>query len=126
VRPFDRLWTLAPLAIAAFVAASPSPAASPVPSASPGAAPAAGAAPGVARTLQVVCERTPLWIFVPGDDRPRRSEAGAALIGQRYALVSGPRTTLEGNSYYETNIVIVEPDLKGHYWLSQRCAIPSP
>jgi hypothetical protein len=82
--------------------------------------------PLAARTLQVVCERTPLWIFVPGDDRPRRSEAGAALIGQRYAFVSGPRTTLEGNAYYETNIVIVEPDLKGHYWLSQRCAIPSP
>jgi hypothetical protein len=116
VRPFNRIWTLAPLAIAALVAASPSPAASPAPS----------APPGTARTLQVVCERTPLWIFAPGDDRPRRSEAGAALIGQRYAFVSGPRVTLEGNSYYETNIVIVEPDLKGHYWLSQQCAIPSP
>lgn len=117
MRPLDRIWTLAPLALVAFIAASPSPAPSPaLPLASPGAV----------RTLQVVCERTPLWIFVPGDDRPRRSEAGSALVGQRYALVSGPRTTLEGNAYYETNIVIVEPGLKGHYWLSDRCAIPSP
>jgi len=116
VRPFGRLWTFAPLAIAALIAASPSPAPSPV----------ADASPGSARTLQVVCDRTPLWIFVPGDDRPRRSEDGAATLGQRYALVSGPRTTLEGNQFYETDVVIVEPGLKGHYWISQRCAIPSP
>ena len=118
MRPFDRLWTFAPLAIAALLAASPSP----LPSASP--APSASAA--AARTLQVVCERTPLWIFVPGDDRPRRAEVAAATIGQRFALVSGPRTTLEGNSFYETDVVIVEPGLEGHYWLNQICAIPSP
>jgi hypothetical protein len=116
VRPFDRLWTFAPLGIAALIAASPSPAPT---------APSATGAPVAARTLQVVCERTPLWIFVPGDDRPRRAEVGAATIGQRFALVSGPRTTLEGNAYYETDIVIVEPGLKGHYWLSDKCAIPS-
>jgi hypothetical protein len=115
VRRFDRLWTFAPLVLAALIAASPSPA----PSAS--SAPAAGA-----RTLQVVCERTPLWIFVSGDDRPRRAEVGPATIGQRFALVSGPRTTLEGNKFYETDIVIAEPGLTGHYWLSDRCAIPSP
>ncbi|MDB5092223.1 MAG: hypothetical protein JWO85_324 [Candidatus Eremiobacteraeota bacterium] len=117
MRPFDRLWTFAPLAFAALIAASPSPGPSPAPIASPAAA--------AARTLQVVCERTPLWIFVSGDDRPRRAEAGAATIGQRFALVSGPRTTLEGNKYYETDIVIAEPGLSGHYWLSDRCAIPS-
>ena len=116
MRPFNRLWTFAPLALAALIAASPSPEPSPAPNASPGAA----------RVLQVVCERTPLWIFVPGDDRPRRAEAGAATIGQRFALVSGPRTTLEGNKFYETDVVSVEPGLKGHYWLSDRCAIPSP
>jgi hypothetical protein len=119
VRPFDRLWTFAPLVIAALIAASPAPAPSPP-------APAPDASPGAARTLQVVCERTPLWIFVAGDDRPRRSEDGVATLGQRYAFVSGPRTTLEGNKFYETDIVIVEPGLKGHYWISDRCAIPSP
>ena len=48
------------------------------------------------------------------------------MLGQRFGLVSGPRTTLSGFAFYETDIVVVEPGLPGqHYWISQACAIPS-
>ena len=114
---------LAPLAAFALLAAAPSP----VPSVSATPVSSASASP-VARTLSVVCDRTPLYLFVPGAgvNRPIRSGEPQALLGQRFGLVSGPRTTLEGFRYYETNIEVVEPGYRGlHYWLSERCAIPS-
>lgn len=108
---------LALLALAPFAltAASPAPGASPAPSAS-----------AAARTLSVVCQRTPLWVFAPGNDRPSRAAQPQATLGQRFGLVSGPRSTLSGFQFYETDIAAVEPGLAGqHYWLSQACAIPS-
>ncbi|MEA2666413.1 MAG: hypothetical protein QOI11_3357 [Candidatus Eremiobacteraeota bacterium] len=90
--------------------------------------PAPSAAPSAAvRTLSVVCERTPLWLFNPGNDRPSRAAEPQATLGQRFALVSGPRTTLSGFTFYETDVVVVEPGFPPgtHYWLSQACAIPS-
>ena len=100
---------IAPLAAAALLAAAPSP----VPS------------PGT--TLTVVCARAPLYVFSNGANRPTRARTFDATIGQRFALVSGPRTTLESNQYYETNIVVVEPGYapNAHYWISRECAIPS-
>jgi hypothetical protein len=92
----------------ALLGASPSPA--------PSAAPLA--------TLMVVCGHTPLYVFLPGANRPSRTPEPDATIGERFALVSGPRTTLEGFSYYETDIVTIEPGHRGHYWLSQTCAFP--
>jgi hypothetical protein len=104
------------IALAVLVSASPGP------SAAPAASPAAEAA----RTLSVVCQRAPLWVFVPGSDRPSRAAQPEVTLGQRFGLVSGPRSTLSGLQFYETDIVAVEPGLAGlHYWLSQACAIPS-
>lgn len=99
------------LAALALLAAAPSP--------TPDASPAA-------RTLSVVCQHTPLWVFASGNDRPSRAAQPEATLGQRFGLVSGPRTTLSGFQFFETDVVAVEPGLAGqHYWLSQVCAIPS-
>ncbi len=102
---------LAPLAALALIAASPSPA----PSSSPAA------------TVTVTCNRTPFYVFLSGTDRPVRARTGEATLGQRFGLVSGPRTTLEGFQFYETNVPVAEPGYPpdAHYWLNRDCAIPS-
>ncbi|HWT04461.1 MAG TPA: hypothetical protein VN224_01775 [Xanthomonadales bacterium] len=102
----------APLAAFALIAAAPSP--SPAPSASP------------ARTLSVVCERTPFYVFVSGTDRPIRAHTPDVHLGERFGLVSGPRTTLEGFQFYETDVAVVEPGYArdAHYWIARDCAIP--
>ena len=102
----------APLVAIALIAAAPSPA--PAPSAS---------AP--ARTLSVVCERTPFYVFVSATDRPIRAHTPDVHLGERFGLVSGPRTTLEGFQYYETDVAVVEPGYapNAHYWIVRDCAI---
>ncbi len=104
----------APLAAIALIAATPAP--SPPPSASPSSA----------RTLSVVCERTPFYVFVSGTDRPIRAHTPDVHLGERFGLVSGPRTTLEGFQFYETDVAVVEPGYarNAHYWISRDCAIP--
>ena len=104
---FERLCT--PLAAAALLAAAPAP--SPVPAAS----------------LTVVCRQAPLYVFLSGSDRPNRAHAPDVTIGQRFRLVSGPRTTLQSFQFYETDIAVVEPGYgaNAHYWVSRDCAIPS-
>jgi len=105
---------IAPLAALVLIAAVPTP--SPAPT-----APAAG------RTLSVVCERAPLFVFVSGTDRPIRAHAPDVHLGERFGLVSGPRTTLESTQFYETDIAVVEPGYarNAHYWISRDCAVPS-
>jgi hypothetical protein len=100
---------LAPLAAIALLGAAPNPATSPHP------------------TLSVVCTRAPLYVFLSGTDRPVRARTFAATLGQRFDLISGPRTTLEGAQYYETDIVVTEPGYapNAHYWINRDCAIPS-
>ena len=95
-------------AAVALLGASPVPATSPHPS------------------LSVVCSRAPLYIFLSGSDNPVRARTFAASLGQRFALVSGPRTTLGGAQYYQTDIVVTEPGYPpgAHYWISSTCAIP--
>jgi hypothetical protein len=102
------------LAAVALLAAAPSPA----PSASPAAA---------GTTISVVCQRAPLYVFLSGTDRPTRAHTFDATLGQRFGLVSGPRTTLDGFQFYETDIAVVEPGYgrNAHYWISRDCAIPS-
>jgi hypothetical protein len=101
---------LALAAVVALLAAAPSPA--------PSAAP---------RTLSVVCSRAPFFVFLSGTDRPVRAHTFAASLGQRFELVSGPRTTLEGFEYYETDVLVVDPGYPpgAHFWISRDCAIPS-
>jgi hypothetical protein len=78
-------------------------------------------------TLSVVCARAPLYVFQSGSDRPMRARTFAATQGQRFALVSGPRTTLESTQFYETDIAVVEPGYpaNAHYWIGRDCAVPS-
>jgi len=105
-------WLIAPLAAAALLAAAPNTAPSAVP---------AGA------TITVVCARTPLYVFNDGSNRPARAHTPDVTQGQRFGLVSGPRTTLESFQFYETDIAVSEPGYArgAHYWLSRDCAIPS-
>ena len=100
----------APLAAVARLAAAPAP--SPAPSAA---------------TLSVVCRQAPLYVFLSGTDRPMRARTPDATMGQRFGLVSGPRTTLQGFQFYETDIAVVEPGYpaNAHYWINRTCAIPS-
>ena len=74
----------------------------------------------------MVCERAPFYVFLSGSDRPVRARTFAATIGERFGLVSGPRTTLESDQFYETNIPVAEPGYARdeHYWISRDCAIP--
>jgi hypothetical protein len=106
VKPF-----LAPLAALALIAAAPTSA----PSTSPGA------------TVTVTCNRAHFYVFLSGTDRPVRARTFDATLGQRFGLVSGPRTTLESFQYYETNVPVTEPGYgqNAHYWLNRDCAIPS-
>jgi hypothetical protein len=99
----------APLAAVALLAAAPAP------------------SPAPAATLTVVCRQTPLYVFLSGANRPMRARTPDATMGQRFGLVSGPRTTLESFQYYETDIVVVEPGYgaKAHYWINSTCAIPT-
>jgi hypothetical protein len=110
----------APLIALALLGAAPSPA--PSPSASP-----ARTSPA-ARTLTVTCARAPLYVFLSGTDRPVRARTFSATQGQRFGLVSGPRTTLESFQYYETDIAVAEPGYPpgAHYWIGSDCVSPSP
>ena len=105
---------LAPLAALALIAAAPS-----------APAPAASASPQPA-SLSVVCEFTPFYVFQRGSNIPMRARTPLAQVGQRFALVSGPRTTLESTQFYETDVTVVEPGYPAgaHYWLNRDCAIP--
>lgn len=79
-----------------------------------------------AQALSIVCPATPLWLFGKGDNAPIRSTAAPATLGSRLRLLSGPRTTLEGDQYYETDVVAIEPGYAGrHYWVARACAIPT-
>ena len=105
---------LLPIAAVALLGAAPSP------------APASSAAPAD-RTITVVCQRAPLYVFLSGTDRAMRARTFDATLGQRFGLVSGPRTTLESVQFYETDIPVVEPGYGryAHYWINRDCAIPS-
>jgi hypothetical protein len=87
---------------------------------------AAAPAPAPGATISVVCGRTPLYVFTSGTDRPMRARTPDVTLGQRFGLVSGPRTTLDGFQFYETNIPVVEPGYpaNAHYWINRDCAIP--
>ncbi len=103
---------IAPFAAVALLAAAPSP--GPAPSAAP-------------VTLSVVCGRAPFYVFLSGSDRPVRARTFAAALGQRFELVGGPRTTLEGAQYYETDVLVADPGYPpgAHYWIARDCAMPS-
>lgn len=77
--------------------------------------------------LSVVCARAHLYVFQNGSNQPTRAHTADVTLGQRFGLVSGPRTTLSSDQYYETDIPVVEPGYarNAHYWISRDCAMPS-
>jgi hypothetical protein len=85
-------------------------------------------------TVTVTCEMTPLWIFLGRDNLPRKAPEPYVLLGQRFGVIGGLRTTLGGFQYWETNVVAVEPGYgtlgyggygEAHYWVSADCALPN-
>ncbi|HYZ16543.1 MAG TPA: hypothetical protein VE591_09090 [Candidatus Acidoferrum sp.] len=85
-------------------------------------------------TVTIVCEYTPFWVFNGNDNLPRKAAEPYPLLGQRFRILNGLRTTLAGRQYYETEVVVVEPAYNtpgyggrraiAHYWVSADCAIP--
>jgi hypothetical protein len=89
-------------------------------------------------TVTVTCQWTPFWVFNGVDNLPRKAATPVALLGQRYDVIGGLRTTLGGYQYWETTVVVVEPGYgafgygssglgsgPGHYWISADCALPN-
>jgi hypothetical protein len=98
------------MVLSAAAVAAPALAASPSPSPSPRGA-----------TIAITCPHTPLWTFATGDV-PTRAREPDATLGQRFGFVAA-RTTLDGFTYYETDIPAVEPGLAGtNYWVVSTCA----
>ena len=84
-------------------------------------------------TVTIVCEYTPFWVFNGFDNLPRKAAEPYPLLGQRFRVVNGLRTTLGGFQYYETEVTVVEPAYNTpgyggygtpHYWVDADCAIP--
>lgn len=109
---------------AAIVLLAAAPIASRAAEPAPSPAPSASAEPA---TISVVCRSAPLFVFTSGTDRPMRARTPNATMGERFGRVSGPRTTLEGYQFYETNIPVAEPGYPAgaHYWINRDCAIPN-
>jgi hypothetical protein len=86
-------------------------------------------------SVTVTCEHTPWWVFNGADNLPRKASQPQALLGQRFDVIGGLRTTLGGFQYWETSVIVVEPGYNvpgyqgplggpAHYWLSADCALP--
>ncbi|HYZ16544.1 MAG TPA: hypothetical protein VE591_09095 [Candidatus Acidoferrum sp.] len=88
---------------------------------------AASPDPSHATSLTVTCQHAHLYLFLYDQNRPIRAREPDVTLGQRFGLVRGPRTTLEGQQYYETDIPVVEPGYPqgAHYWISRDCVNPT-
>jgi hypothetical protein len=89
-------------------------------------------------SVTVTCQFTPLWLFVGSDNLPRKAGTPNAILGQRFEVIGGLRTTLGGYQYWQTNITVVESGYgsfgyggsgyvgrdQSHYWISADCALP--
>lgn len=85
--------------------------------------PSATPTPGVPVPGVVTCPYARLYTFTTDTNRPNQSTTPAARQGQTFDVLSGPRSTLSGDLFYETSIPIIEtgPALSPHYWIQQRC-----
>jgi hypothetical protein len=73
--------------------------------------------------VSVTCSRAALWLWPANASRPVRAEVPPATLGARYVRLAGPRTTLGGIPYVETDVPAVEPGHRGEfYWLAAACA----
>jgi hypothetical protein len=81
-----------------------------------------------ASALTIRCQTTPLYAFPSGQHLPIRIPGSVATLGQRFHLLSGLRTTLGGNQYYETDVPVNLPGYTpdDHSWVRTDCAQPSP
>jgi hypothetical protein len=100
----------APLAALALVAASPAPNADTQPT-----------------SITITCQATPFYVFPAGQNLAQRISGPSATLGQRFRLLRGPRTTLEGFQYYETDVPANQPGYPTatRAWVRSDCAQPS-
>jgi len=83
--------------------------------------------PAPLRSATNLCSRAPLYSWLPGDNLPTRALLEPANFGERFEIVSGPRSTLEGHAYLETTIPVAAGSGTGaHYWVSDRCFVLAP
>ncbi|MFN2460355.1 MAG: hypothetical protein ABR591_06680 [Candidatus Velthaea sp.] len=87
----------------------------------------AAAPPAAAvRRASVVCLQTPLFLWPAGESRPQRAgAAGNVRIGDSFAVLAGPRATLDGFALYELDMRVAEPGYRTtpdeHYWIDRDC-----
>jgi hypothetical protein len=74
--------------------------------------------------ISVTCARAALWLWPANASRPTRAAVPPATLGARFGRLAGPRTTLAGVPYVETDIPAIEPGHRGEfYWLATACAV---
>jgi len=109
---FSRLAPLALIAGIAFLGAGSAPVASDV-------------AQSGGQVVTMVCP-SPLFLFTSPTSVPQHSIAGGVGIGQRFTVLTGPRTTNEGVNYIQIDVTTVEADYPNHhYWVLRDCASPT-
>lgn len=85
----------------------------------------------LARQATILCRSTPLFVWPLRDPRPVRSHvASNVMLGQRFDIVSGPRTTLDSFQLLELDIPVSEPNYgtygtSEHYWVIRDCVVTS-
>jgi hypothetical protein len=87
---------------------------------------AATSAPSAPTTphVSVTCARAPLWLWPASASRPVHAQVPPATLGARFVRLAGPRATLAGEQYVETNVPAAEPSHRGEfYWLAAGCAV---
>lgn len=84
---------------------------------------AAAPSPAPQRTITVVCMRAPFFVWGDAEGGvPRRAATDAAIMGQRFTLLS-IRTSLPGDVFYETDAPAADAGRMGeHLWLARSCA----
>ena len=74
--------------------------------------------------LSVTCARAAMWLWPAHASRPVHAQVPPATLGARFVRLAGPRATLDGAQYLETNVPAEEPGHRGEfYWLAATCAV---
>jgi|GEM_PF-2353001 len=90
--------------------------------ASPAPHPSASPEPTV---VTMICG-SPLLIWGHDMPLPIHSEAGGVGLGQRFTVLSGPRTTDRGGNYIQIDVPTIEAGFPNdHYWILRDCALPT-
>jgi len=83
----------------------------------------------VGSSATVVCEYTPLYLWTARESNPTRTaKSNAAMLGQRFTIVSGRRASTDSRQFYELDIPVVEAGYgpNEHYWIKRDCVSVTP